>query len=66
MTDFGAPQFYHVKALFPTLGSQMRWQVCMNNAVIEATFDTLKEAQRDAARRNYAEGCYQRPQQIGL
>jgi hypothetical protein len=59
---------YSTRPLFPILGSKIRWAVTVGNHTDVATFDTLQQAQRDAARRNYETDSYRiyRSDPLGL
>lgn len=45
---------------------EWRWDVLMNNHKHHASFKTVAEAQREAARMNYRHGSYSRPHLLGL
>ena len=65
-SDWNAPQFYRADWQPNFLGGGGRWSVVMNNwcHITDAPDQDL--AEREAARLNYTEGCYARPQMIGL
>lgn len=63
---WGAPQTYSAVWQPAILGGDGQWSVIMNNWKHITNAADQASAEREAARRNFAEGCYPRPAILGM
>ena len=66
MSEWNNPGFWRAEPRHGLLSGKWRYAVNLNNHTDVAWFDTQREAELDAARRNYEHGSYARPRMLGL